>query len=149
MDVKIFSKRMTELMPKFVRGLARQESNYLVRGKITLPQFWTLEFLSKENGCCMHKIADFLAITRPAATGLVDRLIAQGLVRRENTPHDRREVKIDIMPKGKAILSVIVLEKRRTLEKIFSQISPRERKQYLVILERVAGIMQKQPQDKG
>lgn len=145
MNVKVFSKRMTELMPKFVRGLAKQESNHLTRGQITVPQFWVLEHLEAHRDCCMCEIASYLGISRPATTGLVDRLISQGLACRKSAPHDRREVKVSISPKGKRIVLSIHVQKRHTIERIFSKISSRDRKNYITILERVASIVQQQP----
>ena len=80
MDVEQFSRRMIELLPKCIRGFQGYESNYLSRGQISQPQFWAMEYLSRKNDCLMSELADFLHISRPAATGLIDRLIAQKLV---------------------------------------------------------------------
>ena len=66
-----------------------------------MPQLWTLEYLSREEGPLMREIADCLGVSRPAATGIVDRLIVQGLATREDVPHDRREVRVIITNKGK------------------------------------------------
>ncbi len=145
MDIEEFSKRMIELMPKCIRGFAHHESNYLSRGEITLPQFWTLEYLSRQGGCLMSELADYLKISRPATTGLINRLIAQGLVRREDIERDRRVVKVSVTPKGKKIVSNIWEQKRRTLIKVFSQLSAHDRKQHLLILERVTRILAQQP----
>ena len=141
MNIEEFSKRMIELMPQCIRGFSRHEYNYLSRGEITLPQLWVLEYLSREGGCLMSELAKCLEISRPAATGLIDRLIAQGLVRRENREDDRRTIKVSITPKGKKIVANIWEQKRRTLIKVFSRLSARDRKQHLLILERVVHIL--------
>lgn len=143
MNTEQFSKRMIELLPQCIREFSRHECNYLSRGEITLPQLWTLEYLSRHGGALMSELADFLEISRPAATGLADRLIAQGLVRRENVKEDRRVVRINITAKGKKTASNIWEQKRRTLVEVFSQISPRDREQYLLILEQVVHILTK------
>ncbi|MEI7998127.1 MAG: MarR family transcriptional regulator, partial [Candidatus Omnitrophota bacterium] len=83
MEVKDFSKRMIELMPACIRGFHSYESNYLSQGHISLPQFWALEYLSRQGPTLMNEIASFLNISRPAATGLIDRLIASKLVSRQ------------------------------------------------------------------
>ena len=145
MDIQEFSRQMVELMPRCIRGFARHEHNYLSRGEITLPQFWALEYLSRQKGCLMNELADFLGISRPAATGLISRLIAQGLVRREDVVQDRRAVRVDITHKGKKIVAHILEQKRRTLIKVFSKISARDRAQHLMILKRVANILTQEP----
>ncbi len=141
MDVKIFSKRMIELMPQCIRGFHSYESNYLSHGKISQPQFWALEYLSRKGPSLMSEIADFLAVSRPAATGLIDRLIIQKLVSRQVGEDDRRSVKVEITAKGKKIVSNIWDQKRRSLEKVFSQISSKDRRQHLEILERVVKVL--------
>ena len=144
MDVEVFSKRMIELMPQCIRGFSRHEHNYLSRGEITMPQFWVLECLSKCEGRLMSEIADFLGVSRPAATGLIDRLINQELVRRDNTPDDRRTVRISITPQGRKIVKNVWEQKRRTLVKVFSQLSARDREEHIKILERAVEILSQQ-----
>ncbi len=92
----------------------------------------------------MSELAQSLEISRPAATGLIDRLIAQRLVRRESLQEDRRTIKVSITPKGRKIVANIWEQKRRTLIKVFSQLSALDRKQHLLILERVVNILAQQ-----
>ncbi len=143
MDVERFGRHMIELLPQLVRGFARHEHNYLSRGKITLPQLWTLEYLARQNGCPMSQLARFLHISRPATTGLIDRLIAQGLVRRLDDVRDRRVIRVHITAKGRRILTSIWEQKRRMLVEVFGQISPADRTQYLTTLERVVEILER------
>ena len=146
MEAERFGWQMIELLPQLIRGFARHESNYLSRGKITLPQLWVLEYLSRKKGCPMNELAQFLSVSRPAATGLVDRLIAQGLVHREGDRQDRRVVRVEISAKGRRIVSHIWEQKRRMIVDVFGQISPVDRTQYLAILQRVVKILsQKNP----
>ncbi len=145
MDIHKFSKRMIELMPQCIRGFSRHESNHLSRGKITMPQFWVLEYLSRKGERGMSELAAFLNISRPAATGLINRLIAQRLVSREDVEHDRREVRVKITPKGKRIVANVWEQKRHTLIRVFSKLSARDRAQHLMILERVVGILCQTP----
>jgi len=144
MDIKDFSKRMVELMPQCIRGFHSYESNYLSQGHISLPQFWALEYLSRTGPSLMNEIASFLNVSRPAATGLIDRLIVQKLVSRDVGENDRRSVRVEITDKGKKIVSNIWDQKRRSLEKVFSKISAADRRQHLEILERVVKALSSQ-----
>ena len=146
MNTEQFGAKMIELLPQLIRGMARYEHNYLSRGKITLPQLWVLEYLSREGSLPMSHLAQFLKVSRPAATGLVDRLIVQRLVKREEDRSDRRVVRVTITPKGRKIVANIWEQKRRTFVQVFGQISPQDRAQYITILEQVASnLMQRQP----
>lgn len=144
-----FSRRMVELIPQMIRGCSRQEHNSLTRGEITLPQLFVMECLARRKSCPMHEIARELDITRPAATGLINRLISQQLVTREHDARDRRVVRVSITAKGRKMLSNIWNQKRRTLERVFAQIAPGERAQYLKTLERVVEILMQQPSKKA
>ena len=132
---------MITLLPQLIRGFARRESNYLSRGKITLPQLWVMEHLSRRKECPMNELAGFLRISRPAATGLADRLIAQGLVSREGDRADRRIVRVNLTPKGRKILTHIWEQKRRMLVDVFGRLSAQDRARYLAILEQVVEVL--------
>ena len=137
MDRELFGRRLIDLLPQLIRGLARHEHSSLTRGDITLPQLWALEYLSRRDGSPMHELARALGISRPAATGLIHRLIVQQLVRRAHDAHDRRVVRVTITAKGRRITRNIWEQKRRAIVQVFGQISPTDRAQYLRILERV------------
>ena len=141
MDIERFGQRMIALLPQMLRGFARRESNYLSRGKITIPQLGALEFLSARRESPMNELARHLGVTRPAATGLVDRLIIQGLVERQGDRSDRRVVRINLTSKGRRVLDNIWSQKRRMLQEIFGQLSPADRAQYLSTLEQVVKIL--------
>ena len=141
MDIDRFGQRMIALLPRMLRGFARRESNYLSRGKITLPQLGVLEYLSSRRESPMNELARHLGVTRPAATGLVDRLIVQGLVSRQGDRADRRVVRINLTPKGRRVLDNIWNQKRRMLQEVFGRLSPADRSQYLATLERVVEIL--------
>lgn len=141
LPIEQFGQRMIELLPRMIRGFAQRESNYLSRGRITLPQLWVLEFLSRHGGCPMNELARFLRISRPAVTGLVDRLIVQGLVSRQGDLQDRRVVRVALTAKGQHVLSSIWSQKRRMLQEVFGRISSADRAQYLATLERVVEIL--------
>ena len=145
MVIEQFSRRLTELLPQLVRGFARHDHNHLTQGRITLPQLWAMEYLSRHGGGPMNEIARFLAISRPATTGLIERLIGQGLARRESDRRDRRIVRVTITAKGRRIVNNIWEQKRRTLTKVFRQISPGDRAQYLATLKRVVHILGQAP----
>ena len=143
--IERFGQRMIELLPQLTRGFARHESNYLSEGKITLPQFWALEYLSRHGNCPMNELARFLNVSKPAATGLIDRLISQQLVRREGDARDRRIIRIQITAKGMRIVENVWDQKRRMIMAVFGRIRPKDRTQYLSTLERVVQILSDKP----
>ena len=134
-----FSDRMNELFPRLVRGIARQGDNYLTKGVITLPQFWTLNFLLKRKDCPMRELADSMHLGFSSMTGLVDRLAKQGLVERRRTEKDRRVVFVNISGKGRKVLCEIFDQRRKMIMSLFGNLTARERFEYLYILEKLVG----------
>jgi len=50
------------------------------------------------------ELAERLQIRHHSAVGLVDRLVADKLVRRESAPDDRRQVQVRLTPRGEGVL---------------------------------------------
>lgn len=71
--------------------------------ELTKAQLRTLVLL-KEGPARMSAIATRLGISLPAATGLIDRLVAKGLVERDRDPDDRRAVVCRVARKGTKVL---------------------------------------------
>lgn len=144
MDIDRFGDRMITLLPQMIRGFAQRETHALAHGRITLPQRWVLEHLSRREGCPMNELARFLRVSKPAVTGLADRLIAQGLIAREGDPQDRRIVRVRLTAKGHRVLRTLGDQKRRILVDVFGKIASARREQYLGTLEEVVRILSKE-----
>lgn len=141
MDLQVFAGRMVELIPQLMRGMSRHEHNSFTRGEISLPMLSAMECLARCGARPMHEIAQFLDISRPAATGLINRLIGLQAARREHDAKDRRIVRVTLTPKGRKMLTDIWGQKKRTLIDVFGQIAPLQRTQYLQTLEQVVSIL--------
>ena len=89
----------------------------------------------------MNELARWMGVTRPAATGLIDRLIAQGLAQRRGDSQDRRVVRVAITGKGRRILLTIWEQKRRMIVEVFGRIAATDRVQYLTTLEQVVSML--------
>jgi DNA-binding MarR family transcriptional regulator len=72
------------------------------------------------------KLADELGVSPPAATQLVDKLTAHGMVRRHNDPADRRVVLVDYVEGMHEVARSIVEDRRRPLQKAMSGMTDEE-----------------------
>jgi len=136
-----FADKLNQLMPEIMRGFMRRQSNELLKGRITLPQFLILNFLDKEGESKMTGLAHFLNVSTPAATGIVARLVKYGYLTRIFDPKDRRIIKIRLTAKGATLVQKINQQKRQSIVDIFSKISEKERYDYLKILTRIREII--------
>ncbi len=149
MNIEEFASRVIELSPQIIRGFKQYENNYLTRGEITLPQFWALGYLDHHGKSKMNNLAKHLKISPSGTTGLIDRLILQGLVARKADLHDRRIVWIELTAKGRGIIKSISKQKTETLIRVFGKIAPKDREHYLNILEQVVKITASLPDRKS
>lgn len=133
-----FADRVGTIMPRMLRGMMREERSSLARGEITLPQWWMLQTLLERGACTMGDLAQELRVGRSTATGLVDRLVDLGLVRREHDVTDRRAVRALPTPRGRRMMAELYREKRRLTIRLFGSIAPRDRATYLRVLEQMA-----------
>src|SRR5882724_11237534 len=71
-------------------------------------QFNILNLLQEEpGGCSQIELSRQLIMHRSNVTGLVDRLEARGLVRRDETPGDRRAFRVALTSAGRSLIREI------------------------------------------
>lgn len=70
---------------------------------ITVPQFRLLFFIMNHPESSLAHLAEFLALSPPAASRQVDALVRKQLIHRQTDPADRRRVVLTISPTGQAI----------------------------------------------
>lgn len=75
--------------------------------QLTPKQFVAMEFISK-NPCNSQKyIAENIGTAPAVMVGILDDLSKRGLLKRERSPHDRREYYVQLTPKGMSMLAEI------------------------------------------
>lgn len=84
--------------------LSRLAERSLDKVGLSLPQYRVLGFLAL-GPAAAARLAERLTVTRPTLTGVVDGLVAQGLVARTRDSGDRRRVDHALTPAGHAALA--------------------------------------------
>src|SRR3954471_11676361 len=72
--------------------------------QITLPQFRVLVVLCAEGPLRSGVLAERLGMPQSTLTRTADRLVAQGLIRREVSAESRREVMVDLTDGGRDLV---------------------------------------------
>lgn len=139
---KQFAEEMAVLLPRMIRMfLARQTTMIRRSGDITMPQIAILHLLKDIPRCKMSEIAKFLTVTTSAATGIVDRMVRSGLLKRMREPKDRRIINIKLTPKGEKTINAIFRERQRMMMDIFKRFDPKEREAYLDTVKKMYAIL--------
>ena len=87
-----------------IAHLARHVERAVATVDLTLSQYRLLGILGEGHEAA-SALAEKLAVSRPSVTGVVDGLVARGLVRRGQTDGDRRRVDIDLTDAGRIVLA--------------------------------------------
>ncbi|MGP3918188.1 MarR family winged helix-turn-helix transcriptional regulator [Nonomuraea sp. 10N515B] len=99
-------RRITETQRDLGRLFAQQRSS-LFDSNLTMRQFRVIMLLSAEGSASGQELAAGLGVGLGTVTGIVDRLIAQGLVSRREDPHDRRVRRVELTTAGATLVADI------------------------------------------
>jgi DNA-binding MarR family transcriptional regulator len=110
--------------------------------KLTIPQFFTLLFVStSERGCTMSELANQTRHSLATMTGIVDRLVKLDLVKRGGNPDDRRIVLVELTDTGRARLEEVHAARRRHLEQAFSRFSEADQRELVRLIKEFAAAL--------
>ncbi len=94
---------------------------------VTVTQFRVLVVLEGSPDLTVLALARRLSVTPSTAARTVDRLLAAELVTREENPSDRREVRVNLSAKGRALVARVTSRRRAELTKIVRRMPAAQR----------------------
>ncbi|TMR89473.1 MarR family transcriptional regulator [Nonomuraea basaltis] len=99
-------RRITEAQRGLGRAFAQHQSP-LFSSNLTMRQLKVVMVLSANGSASGQDLAHSLGVGLGTVTGIVDRLITQGLVSRHEDQHDRRVRRVELTPAGAALIAEI------------------------------------------
>jgi len=93
--------------------------------------------LGHRSPCTLNDLSGRIGVDKTQLSRTVARLIARGLVRRKPNPHDNREVRLSLTPQGQDCHAAIMRAGRNANLSLLADLSARERKQLVDLIERV------------
>jgi DNA-binding MarR family transcriptional regulator len=90
---------------------------------ITIAQLKSLFFISNQGSSNLGKLAAALGVTPANVTGIVDRLLEQGLVSRTENVQDRRMLLLRTTGKGEELLANLRERRRNIMSDILARLS--------------------------
>jgi len=109
---------------RFVKYFSRRFAS----GRLSHPQYMLLMILLEEGPQKMNALADFLRISTPAVTNLVDKLERGGHAKRLPHPSDRRAHIVALTDSGRAFIGGLREESLRLLAETIGSLAPSERR---------------------
>jgi len=120
-----------QTLPQDLKKFAPDKTNVGNKFGITGVQLMTLHFVKNNDNCKTSDIANFLSVSPPDATRIVEILVKKGFVGRINDEKDRRIIRLKIEEDGKRALESIKQELSLSFSKILEKINEQDAKALL------------------
>ena len=89
---------------------------------LPLPQFRALTVLARQGPCSAGGLAEALDQVGSTVTRMCDKLVAAGLVTRQNRPDNRREVEVAITDAGRQLVDQVLDARAAELEQLLGRL---------------------------
>ena len=135
---------MDIFMHRSMRGWGR----YAKSTGLSMPQFGLLMQMHHKGACGMSEVSERFEITPAAASQLVDKLVQNGFIKREEDPQDRRAKLLNLTDKGRELIQQGIEERYRWVEELGERLTGEERvkvTEALNIMTRAAQELEAEP----
>lgn len=131
--------RIVDLLPIIIKNLRIGRLLDNVRPGLSLSKALALLAMERTNaeGAPMRELADELGVTVPTTTGLIDRLVREGLAQRRPHPTDRRVVLVLPTAEGRAVVRRSATYLTEVMAAVLSDVDEGERESLVRAVERV------------
>lgn len=127
---------MRELVRAYQSFSAYSEA-HIRQFDLTPAQFDVIATLGNTNGVSMGEIGEKTLITKGTLTGVIDRLIQKQLVVREVPADDRRNVIVQLTPKGQQVFEQVFPLHIAYIKERFEKLDPSELELLKIMLSRL------------
>jgi len=103
----------------------------LERHGVSVPQWVVLRVLFDANAMPLKEIVSRVGVDQGALSRMVERLIALGLVAREEDRNDRRAVAISLTPGGRKLVPRLAKEADENDATFFASLNPRQHEEFV------------------
>ena len=115
-----------ESVPTVMRFIRAQMRRH--RGpELSVPQFRALAFLRRNGGASLSALAEFLGLSRPATSRLVEGLVRKSFVIRQIPLRNRRLVSLALSARGQRTINAARQATERRLAQVVASLPPLER----------------------
>ncbi len=133
----LVAREVLEVVPPIMRTI-RAEMRSRRGANLSVVQFRALLFLDRNPGVSLSTLAEHLDLTLPTVSKMIDGMVADRLVTRQDSSDDRRRVTLALTASGQGLLEKARSGTQARLAEIFAGLTPAERE----TLHRAAGILE-------
>jgi DNA-binding MarR family transcriptional regulator len=123
MEKEELIREIIEIQRKADRARRQYELDVWMSLTLTRAQLKTLFFISNQGATNSKELAAALGVTPTDTTGIVDRLVKQGLISRTDNIRDRRKLLLRATDKGEELLAKLRERRRGYMSEILALMS--------------------------
>lgn len=121
----------------------------LVKVDLTSSQIKVLMSFAEKESFAMTELSNAHSVSVSTMTSMVDRLIQNGLLKRDKDDTDRRIVRVCLAAEGKKMVRHLMSIRKKALEEFMLELNDSEIKQFLQSIENVAHFFSKAKRSKS
>lgn len=143
-----FTHSIRSWMDVFMHRSMRGWGRFARSTGLSMPQISIMMQLNYRGACGMSEISERFEVSPAAASQLVDKLVQNGFIAREEDPNDRRAKMLNLTDKGRDFIQQGVEERYRWVDQLAEQLTDEERVQVseaLDIMRRAAEGLEAEP----
>jgi DNA-binding MarR family transcriptional regulator len=118
--------RIIELRRRLNRAVRDHTLDSWMKLNLTIPQLKSMFYVSRHGKINISTLASGLSVTPANVTGIVDRLVEQGLMTRTSDHADRRVLWLQTTNKGKALVDELREGRANEMRKILDELTAEE-----------------------
>jgi len=130
-----FGSEIAKISPIMLREVTKRHRHIFEKQNVS--SIVVLDLLREKGHCKMKEISAVLNLTMGAVTGIIDKMITEGLVKRERSRDDRRIVNVTLLRRGRKIAERIKETRRDLSNEMYSVLTAGEKKEFLRMLKKV------------
>jgi DNA-binding MarR family transcriptional regulator len=120
-----------------------------VNSQLTVPQLRVLVMVSAEQGLSINGVASGLGVNASNASRTCERLVAAGLLHRDEHADDRRRVVLTLSPAGRRLVDSVMEVRRTELLNVVAKMKPADRRQLAEALAAFNAAAQRVIEEQG
>ncbi|MBW2364655.1 MAG: MarR family transcriptional regulator [Deltaproteobacteria bacterium] len=111
--------------------------------ELTLVQHMTVMAIDENGPLTIKSLAAILGVSSPSASAMVDKLVEKGILTREQSQEDRRQVIVRISPEAAKKIERIKQIALRSIVDLVNKVGPETTRKWCEVLEEIRVVIKK------
>ncbi len=117
---------------------AADKKRAAAREDLSWQEIRVLRAVERRDCCVMSGLADAICLSLSSVTGLIDRLVAKKLVRRDRSTEDRRVVQVELTEQGRAAHEKTMEGPIETAREMLKGLNSEEQETLLALMRKIS-----------